>query len=242
MLIADVSQFNVIKDWSKVMKSCNGLIVRLGYRGYGGTGKLVLDKNFVSTIDKINQLDMNFGVYFVSQAINNGEAKEEAEFVHKTLLHHNTKNLTLGIWFDSEYCSPNKTGRGDKISKQQRTANANIFCSTLLEKEYKLAGVYCAESWYYNALSPDLIEYPFWIARYGLNNGKIPADKYKPTMKHMIWQYTSKGSLDGINGNVDLNEPYDNFDDFKPDGLCKSCECCCKKKYQFKNCYAIEDK
>lgn len=45
-----------------------------------------------------------------------------------------------------------------------------------------------------------------WIPHWGKNDGQIPDDKYKPDHPHEIWQYTSKGTLAGVNGNVDLNQ------------------------------------
>jgi GH25 family lysozyme M1 (1,4-beta-N-acetylmuramidase) len=46
-------------------------------------------------------------------------------------------------------------------------------------------------------------EYPLFIARYGVNNGK---ESTKPAFTDWaIWQYTSRGSVEGINGYVDLD-------------------------------------
>ena len=47
-----------------------------------------------------------------------------------------------------------------------------------------------------------LAAYDLWIADY---TGK------RPSRKHGMWQYTSKGSLPGISGNVDKNHVYKDY-------------------------------
>jgi len=44
-----------------------------------------------------------------------------------------------------------------------------------------------------------------WIPHWGKNDGDVPDDKYKSSHPHDLWQYTSKGSLAGVSGRVDLN-------------------------------------
>ena len=46
------------------------------------------------------------------------------------------------------------------------------------------------------------IPHPLWTARYGTNDGQPQTE---PTKDWTIWQYTSKGKVEGIEGNVDLN-------------------------------------
>ena len=43
---------------------------------------------------------------------------------------------------------------------------------------------------------------------YGKNDGKIPSDEYKYNGKFDIWQYTSKGKIPGVQGDVDLDIIY----------------------------------
>lgn len=73
-------------------------------------------------------------------------------------------------------------------------------------------GVYTGQYFYNTYIKPyGSIDYPLWIARYGANNGQIN-EKYEPSINGMIgWQYTSKGSVPGINGNVDLNVWYEDI-------------------------------
>lgn len=77
-------------------------------------------------------------------------------------------------------------------------------------------GVYTGYSFYNSYIKPyGELKYPLWIARYGLNNGSIQ-EKYEPQISGMIgWQYTSKGSIAGISGNVDLNVWYGDIKTFE---------------------------
>lgn len=70
-------------------------------------------------------------------------------------------------------------------------------------------GVYTGESFYKTYIKPyGGVSYPMWIARYGKNNGKCDL-KYQPQVPNMVgWQYTSKGRVGGIVGNVDMNVWY----------------------------------
>ena len=70
-------------------------------------------------------------------------------------------------------------------------------------------GVYTGESFYKTYIKPyGGVSYPMWIARYGKNNGKCDV-RYQPQVQNMVgWQYTSKGRVGGIVGNVDMNVWY----------------------------------
>lgn len=74
-------------------------------------------------------------------------------------------------------------------------------------------GVYTGESFYKTYIKPyGGVSYPMWIARYGKNNGKCNV-KYQPQVPNMVgWQYTSKGRVGGIVGNVDMNVWYKELD------------------------------
>lgn len=70
-------------------------------------------------------------------------------------------------------------------------------------------GIYCSLDWYKNVLDVKDLPVPYWIARYGKNNGRLE-ERYKPAIAHQLngWQYSSKGRYPGITGDVDVNEWY----------------------------------
>ena len=81
-----------------------------------------------------------------------------------------------------------------------RTQVCEAFCRTIENAGYE-AGVYGSRNWYNNRLETSKLEnYCIWLAEY----------RSEPIYQgyYQIWQYTSKGSIDGISGNVDMNISY----------------------------------
>lgn len=85
--------------------------------------------------------------------------------------------------------------------------------------------VYTGLSFYCTFIRPyGGVPYPMWIARYGDNDGQIK-DVYKPDVPGMVgWQYTSKGKVDGIAGNVDMNIWYEELDKKEVSNMSKTAE------------------
>ena len=214
MRVIDISQFNGAVDFSKITNT-DGIIIRAGYRGYGKTAKLVEDKKYKENIAGAVKAGFKVGVYFVSQAITEKEGKEEADFVLNLIKDY---ELALPVYFDSENGNSKGTGRADqgKLTKAQRTAIALAFCKEIANYGYK-AGVYASESWFNNDfILADLKAFSIWVAKYSNN---------KPSIYFDAWQFTSKGSVDGIKGNVDISTFNDNAkQDTKPTEAKKSNE------------------
>ena len=197
MKIIDVSYFNGDIDWSKVAKECDGAIIRAGYRG-NGSGTLVTDIKFTKNIKGATDAGVPIGVYFVTQAVNAAEAKEEARYAIKLCQGY---NLQLPVFIDSENSNIKGTGRADngKLTRRARTSVLKAFCEEV--KKNKLTpGIYTGE-WWFNTLlyGAQLEAYYLWIAKYS---------KTAPNCKYNAWQYTSEGRIDGIKGNVDISTFY----------------------------------
>ena len=89
------------------------------------------------------------------------------------------------------------------LGKKVITECAKEFCKIIELNGYK-AGVYANLNWFTNYIDVEQIkQFKIWLAQW--NN--------KPTASFNInyWQYTSKGSLNGISGNVDMNYCYDDI-------------------------------
>ena len=135
-------------------------------------------------------------VYKYSYALSAIDAYVEAMTVVKLL---NGRQCT--IWYDLE--DKSQIGAG----KHHIAQIAESFLSYCIASGYD-AGIYCNVNWYNNYIDKSLKQkYKFWIARYGKNDGTLN-EKYKPNVKEVMWQYTSKGKVDGIVGNVDMNVRY----------------------------------
>ncbi len=190
----DVSSWQGDIDWDKVRESgIEFVIVRAGYRG-SVTGSIVRDKYFDANVSGAQQAGLQVGVYFVTQAVNEAEAVEEASAVMEMCAPY---NLELPIYLDVE---GSNGGRGDQIDKDTRTAVCEAFCRTL-ENAGQAGGVYACRYWLANNIDASRLDrYNVWLAEYRsapLYNGY-----------YSMWQYTSKGHVDGINGNVDFDILY----------------------------------
>ena len=191
----DVSKWNRNIDWEKVKESgVRFVIIRCGYRG-SKTGALVEDPYFKQNIKGATDAGLKVGIYFFTQAITPAEAVEEASMALKLVEGY---ELDYPIFIDTE----GSGGRADSLDTETRTAVCEAFCETVEQAGYE-AGVYASRNWYYNKVDDDaLSDYIIWVAEYR----KEPLY----TGKYDMWQYTSSGQVDGIEGRVDLNLSYIN--------------------------------
>ncbi len=191
----DVSKWNGEIDWDKVRNSgVEFAIVRAGYRG-SVTGALVEDPYFAANMKGAAASKMPVGVYFFTQAVNEVEAVEEASAVLRLVKEY---QLDYPIFIDTEGAGGN--GRADGLDVETRTLVCEAFCRTIENAGYE-AGVYGSRNWYNNNLHADPLEkYCIWLAEY--RSAPLYQGYYQ------MWQYTSKGSIDGIEGNVDMNVSY----------------------------------
>lgn len=191
----DVSKWNREIDWEKVKAAgVSFVIIRAGYRG-SSTGSLVVDPYFEDNIRGASMAGLNVGVYFFTQAVNEVEAVEEASMVLELVRDY---RLDYPIFIDTEGAGGN--GRADNLTVEERTLVCDAFCRTV-ENAGSEAGVYASRNWYHNRLEVSQLErYYIWLAEYR----SVPLyDGY-----YHMWQYTSKGNIDGIEGNVDMNVSY----------------------------------
>lgn len=190
----DISKYQGEIDWEKVKADgITFVFIRIGCRGYGTAGNLMEDPMFADNLRGAQEQGIDVGVYFFAQAINEAEAREEAEFVIGLL---NGAELQLPVVYDPETIK-NDTARTDDVSGEQFTANTIAFCETIAEAGYQPM-IYSNMVW--EAFQFDLrklTQYPIWYADYEM----LPQTPYWFT----FWQYSEEGHVDGITGTVDMN-------------------------------------
>ncbi len=191
----DVSKWNRSIDWEKVKDAgVRFVIIRCGYRG-SKTGALVEDPYFRQNIQGAKDAGLKVGVYFFTQAITRAEAVEEASMALSLVEGY---ELDYPIFIDTE----GSGGRADSLDAVARTEICEAFCQTVELSGYE-AGVYASRNWYYNNVDDDVLSnYIIWVAEYR----KEPLY----TGRYDMWQYTSSGRIEGIEGRVDLNLSYIN--------------------------------
>ncbi len=189
----DVSKYQGKIDWAKVAQDgVEFAFIRVGLRGYE-TGEIVEDERFQENIEGAKAAGIKVGVYFFSQAVDQEEALEEANFVLEMIEPY---EIDCPVVLDVEKVSKS-SARMNGISAQQRTANAALFCQTIEAAGYRPMIYHNMEA---GALLMDLgqlEDYGKWFAYY--------QDAFYYPYSYLVWQYSSQGRINGISGDVDMN-------------------------------------
>ncbi|MEE8886484.1 MAG: GH25 family lysozyme [Eubacteriales bacterium] len=185
----DVSVWQGNIDFGKVKVSgINFVIIRAGY----GNGNK--DKWFDENYRKAKAAGLHIGAYWYSYATSADGAKQEAQSCAKVL---SGKQLDYPVYFDIEEKS--QLSRGKDFCSSLITA----FC-TELENHGYYAGFYTSLS-SLNSVVSDAVKKRFtvWVAQW--------SGKCSYSGAYGVWQYSSKGKVSGIGGNVDMDYSYIDF-------------------------------
>ena len=191
--LIDVSEHQGVINWEQAKRHIDGAILRCGY---GMDIASQDDKQWVRNVAECERLGIPFGVYIYSYATNTDRAKSEAQHVLRLIQGH---KLSYPVYFDME--EPGTEGVA--------VANAIAF-GEIIEAAGYWCGVYYNRNWHNNVIKGQLDRFTRWGAGSGTNNGQ-KQDNYKPGFGEDIWQYSSKGSVPGVPGNVDVNVCYRDF-------------------------------
>ena len=191
----DVSKYQPSINWASVKASgVSYVIIRCGYRG-ASTGVLIQDPYFTSHIKGAKAAGLKVGVYFFTTALNETEAVEEASMCAALCSGY---GINYPIFMDCE--SSSRPGYNE-LSASERTAIIKAFCNTIKSAGYT-PGVYANKTWLSSKMNTSSLSgAKIWLAQYN-SAGPTYSGRYD------LWQYTSKGHVDGISGNVDMNQSY----------------------------------
>lgn len=154
------------------------------------------DPQFERNFSECKKYGIETSCYKYSRALSIDQARAEAQGVIRLL-----NGRKILVWYDLEDKTQNILGK----------MGVQFIASTFMEELYKAGlacGIYCNVSWYNNLMSDYLKQnIAFWVARYKKDDIGTFDESHKPTgVKNLYgWQYTSKGHLNGITGNVDLD-------------------------------------
>lgn len=186
----DVSEMNKSIDWEKVKN--DGIKFAILRCGYGMDITKQDDVRFEKNVTECERLNIPYGIYLFSYANTVAKAKSEAQHTLRLVKGYNP---SLGIWYDIE----NKNTSG-AVGKETLTNIITTYCNTIKNAGFR-CGVYANLNWLNNKIETQIkSNYPIWVAQY--NN----ECEYKG--KYDIWQYSSKGKVDGIATNVDMDYLY----------------------------------
>ena len=186
-ILIDVSEHQGKIDWEKARYHIDGAILRCGY---GIDCEEQDDEQFKRNADECTRLGIPFGVYLYSYAKTNMQAKLEADHVLRLIKPY---KLSYPVYLDLE----------ESGTAEGAVERAIIFGDIIEEAGY-WCGVYANLYWWEAILKKGLERFTKWVAQY--------YTKCEYTGSHLdIWQYSSKGNVPGISGNVDMNECYRDF-------------------------------
>ena len=184
----DVSVHNGNIDWNKVKNA--GIQFAILRAGYGKVASQK-DKKFEENYNGAKAAGVPVGAYWYSYAKTVAEARQEAEVCVSILA---GKQFEFPIFFDQEERDILATG------KANCSAMVRAFCE-VLEKAGYWVGLYTSRSYLSTHIEDDIkSRYALWIAEWG--------SKLNYSGSVGIWQYSEKGGVNGIVGNVDLDEAY----------------------------------
>lgn len=170
------------------------VMIRLGGRGYS-TGQIALDENFKENIEGAIAEGLDIGVYFYSQAVNSEEAVQEANFVVQNLEPYRA-HIKYPVAIDMEFVM-NDAARIDGLSREERTTATASFLETVKAAGY-VPMIYGDKEWLIKEVDlTKLQNFDVWLAQ----ETDLPDYPYQ----YAMWQYSTKGVLNGIKGDANLN-------------------------------------
>ena len=190
----DVSSNQGKPDWAKVAKSGIKFAILRVHQRSG------VDGSFEYNYKGCKSNGILIGGYKYSYALTPAQAIDEAEDVIAAL---NGRGLDFPVFYDLEWSNQRKLGK-------QAVENIAVAFLTRMKKAGYKVGIYCNLDWYNNALSDALKKYDCWIARYPANDNGSVQERLRPTVG-VGWQYSSKGKVSGISGNVDMDVFYKDY-------------------------------
>lgn len=188
--LIDVSVHQGKIKWEVVKKHIDGAIIRCGY---GSDYISQDDKRFKENVEGCIANGIPFGVYIYSYAKDVNMAKSEANHVLRLLGPYKDK-LSYPVYYDLEEAGTEKGA----------VERALVF-GDIIEKAGYWCGIYANQYWWRTYLKDKLNRFTKWVAKYSETAPTGISGTYD------IWQYSSKGSVPGIEGNVDMNICYRDF-------------------------------
>ena len=181
----DVSEYQGTIDWTKVDTLESKYAIRFAFiRATVGMDRVdqAFEENWLGA--KKNKLIR--GAYHYYRP-NENSLEQAALFIKTVHLHKGDLPPVLDI---------------EKLSENQSMARLKIGLRRWLEAveaHYKMKPIiYTGEKYYDDFLKEEFSDYLFWIANYNFYREKIKDD-------WLFWQFTEKGTVPGIKGNVDVN-------------------------------------
>ena len=194
--VIDVSEWQRQIDWQKAKNDgVEGAIIRISY-GWGNG----FDKQALRNISECKRLGIPFGIYSYSYAYDSTTAAYEGDDMVNLLRQAGVQpgDLSYPVFYDLEKWT--WTGHTPPTSPSVYDGIVNAWYAKLQTAGYNNLSVYSYTNYLDTALnSANIRNKTRWVASYGARTN------FPFATNDRGWQYTSGGSIDGIDGRVDLN-------------------------------------
>ena len=186
----DVSTFQGSIDWAKA--KADGVTFAILRVGYGSDISSQDDNTWEPNADACEKLGIPYGAYLYSYASTTEMVNSEISHTLRLLAGH---RLSLPVFYDME------DGVQAALSSSTLCSFANQYCAGITAAGYK-AGIYSSKNWWEGKLSGIAQDttYYHWVAQWN--------SVCDTNAAYQFWQNSSKGSVDGISGNVDTDYSY----------------------------------
>ena len=202
--IIDISRWNTVTNWNKIKASGVDLVIIKATQGHSLTSShhLFTDSKFHTHIQGAIAAGIPVGVYHFLTSSNDTEAIREANYFCEVISRYKDK-IVFAVCDAENYNNPHLLN----LDRIDLTCRINTFCNRVREHGYRVIH-YTNVDHIRNFINLDQIPFPVWVASYGQTKPVVAGQKM------MIWQYTDKGRVAGISGNVDMNHGYFELDDY----------------------------
>lgn len=194
-MVIDISTHNGNIDFAKVKPQVKGVMIRVGY----GSNGVELDAKFKRNVAECIKHNIAFGFYLYSYATTMESAKLEVKEYLQIIKDYKP---TLPVVIDTEDADGWRQKNGNPSWKL--LADMLVYQLNELEQAGYFAMYYVNKNWYDNLIKVNttLNKYALWLAHWYID---------KPSVNCGLWQYSAKGKINGINGDVDLNKMYEDY-------------------------------
>ena len=193
----DISEFNGEIDFTKVKKEVDFVYIRATYGRFG------TDKKFKEYTEAVIKNEIPFSFYYYSYAVDKDKALEEVKFFIDTIKEYKEK-ISFPVAIDMEDSDGYKLKNGNP-TKEILTEICKLACDEIT-KESLMPVIYANADWFKNRLDEEELKpYMKWLAWWTDDETKIDKTKY------IMWQNSSKGKINGIKSNVDLDISFVDF-------------------------------
>ncbi len=202
----DVSKYQGTIDWAQVKEAgVDFAMIRVGYRTKA-TGVIYEDPGARYNLQEATRNGIQVGAYFFSSAVTEQEAAEEAGWVTGFIARY---KITYPVAYNCEDFQ-SEDSRQYGLSKEERTGIACAFLDAVQSAGYTPM-FYASRNEMEGSAQWDMetlgSKYRIWVSQYPeVPFPQTPSSTYSGS--HSMWQYTSRGQVAGIDGNVDLNVAY----------------------------------